>query len=511
MSEGNSRILKNTIYLYIRQAITLVLGLLTTRIVLDKLGVSNYGVYTLIGSFVSMFTILNSVLQSSTRRFLALALGEQNKNKAKETFQTSVSLHIWIAIVVCLVLETVGLYFLNHGLNIEQSAMLAANWVFQCSVLGVALNIIATPYIASVTSNEKFDMYAWMSIIDVVSKLLILFLLVIIPFNKLIVYGILMLATTFIVDFTYFIYCNKKFNECTTTRLRISKPLMKDMLKFSGWDTFGTTMSVLNVQGINILLNLFFGTIVNAARGVANTVIFTTQQFVGGFIVAAEPQLVKSYATKDYANMQALIFNVSQMTLFMLAIFAVPIWLEIDFVLQLWLGKDVPEYCSSFIKVSILICFITQTNLMVVKGIVATGKVKTLNLCLAPIELIILPIMYLAMKLGMNPVQVYWISGIPSLIKFTINNIILSRIINFQGWKYLTHVFLKNLAIVAISLILPAILSHYMIPGWLRFISVGSSSVIITIALMWGFALNAETRRTISAKAMSLLHIHPHN
>lgn len=500
MDERNKRVVKNTIYLYVRQAVVLVLGLFTTRIVLDKLGVDNYGIYTVVGSFVSMFTILNSVLQSATRRFLSLSIGSKKKELIKDTFDTAIVIHLWISLTVVLALETIGLWFLNHELNIEASRMWAANWVYQFSVFSVAVNIMNTPFVAAVTSHERFDVYAYISIYDVVGKILILFLLIVLPFDKLIVYSILTCAVTVTSMGIYAGFCKKEFEETRHLSLHADKPLLKEMLKFSGWDSFGTITSILNVQGITVLINLFFGTVVNAARGVANTVTFTVLQFVSSFILAAEPQLVKLYARREYDNMTSLVFNISQMTLFILAIFAVPIWLEMDYVLSLWLGINVPEYTGIFIKITILNCFTSYSNMMVVKSIVASGHVKELNLRLAPIELSILPIIYIALKCGGSPILVYLLGLLPSFAKFLVNNHLLHKIIGFPSTKYFVNVYLKNILLVGIATILPLIIHTYMNDGLLRFLSVGCTSVLSTLCIMWLFTLNAQTRTMILSK-----------
>lgn len=500
MEESNKRVIKNTLYLYGRQAIILVLGLLTTRIVLDKLGVADYGVYTVVGSFVSMFMILNSVLQSATRRFLSLEIGKNNNQRIHDTFQTGLVIHLWIAGIVVICLESVGLWFLNYEMNIEPSRMWAANWVFQFSVVTVAANIIATPFIAAVTSHERFDVYAYLSIFDVVGKIAVLFLLVIIPIDKLVLYSILTFIVSAITTGIYIVFCRMKFQDTRNLSLKADKTIMKDMLKFSGWDSFGNISSIVNVQGFTIIINLFFGTLINAARGIANTVTFTVQQFVSGFILAAEPQLVKFYAREEYDKMVSLVYNISQMTLFMLAIVAVPIWLEMDYVLSLWLGDNVPEYSSAFIKITILGSFVTYSNLMVVKAIVATGNVKQLNMWLAPIEILILPVMYIAMKLGMPIVSVYLLNIVPSVLKFIVNNHLLNKFIGFPALHYFLSVFVKNLFLVAVAIILPYMIHSYMQDGLVRFLIVGFVSVVCTIIMMWFFALNKSAKEQILNK-----------
>lgn len=500
MEEGHKRVVKNTFYLYGRQIIILILGLLTTRIVLDKLGVSNYGIYTVVGSFVSMFTILNNVLQSATRRYLSLAIGKGDQDAIRTTFRTAVVVHVWISAIVVIALESIGLWFLNYKLNIAPERMFAANWVFQFSVIHVAMNVIITPYIATVTSHERFDVYSYISIFDVVGKILILFLLIVLPFDKLILYAFLLTFVSLISNGIYVWFCHSRFNETRHLALRADKPLLKEMLKFSGWDSGGNIMSVITVQGISILLNIFLGTVINAARGVANTVTVTVQQFVSGFIVAAEPQLVKAYARGEYDKMINLVFTISQMSLFLLAIFALPIWLEMEYVLKLWLGKEVPEYTSIFIKITILQCFTTYSNLMVVKAIVATGHVKELNMRLIPIELSILPIVYVILKLGYSPVMVYLFGLLPSIMKFMVNNRLLHRFIGFPSGKYILQVYVKNIFLVAVAIIPAFLLHNAMESGLLRFISVGAVSVISILVLMWIFALSKSNKEMLLKK-----------
>ena len=308
MEENNRRIVKNTLFLYMRMFITMCISFFTTRIILEKLGVSDYGIYNIVGGFTSMFTLLNSILQTSTRRFLALNIGKGEATLLQKTFSTAFFTHLLIACIVLLLTETFGLWFLNNNLNINPNRIEAANWVYQLSLISVMLTITQTPYTAAVTAHEKFNIYALLSIFDVISKLIIIYLLVFIDGDKLIIYAILQLAVNIINVSLYRLYCIKKFNECKFS-LKIDKSLLRSMLHFSGWSTVGHFSAVLNTQGVAVLLNLFFNTAINAARGLASTVIFTIGQFVDGFITASVPQLVKYYGTGEKDKFRDLIFN----------------------------------------------------------------------------------------------------------------------------------------------------------------------------------------------------------
>lgn len=505
MEQSNKRILKNTSFLYLRMLVMMALSFLTTRIVLDKLGVADYGLYNVVGGFVAMFTVLNNVLQSGTRRFMSISIGQGDSEKIKNTFSTSFILHLLIGIIVVVALETIGLWLLNSQLNIPDGRETEANWVFQFSIFSVFLAITQTPYTAAVTSHERFNVYAYMSIFDVVGKLSILFLLVNLQFDKLVVYAFLMCSINFLSVMIYRIYCKKKFEECRFS-LHVDKPLFKQMLMFSGWDSLGNISAVVNNHGLSILLNIFFSTAINASRGLAATVSSTISTFVSGFITAAEPQLAKFYAKGEMDRFERLIFNVSQYTLFMLAIIAVPAMLELEYVLQLWLNT-VPDYTASFVKITVLATFIQYSNLMVLKGIVAIGRVKQITTMTTPMYFFHLPLVWGALKLGWTPTMIYWVGMIPSFFGLCMNLHILHKYTGFPSMKYFVHIFLKNVGLIALSCVIPFLIHSILDEGLLRFVIVGVISILCTLSIMWFFALNREVRSILSAKIKSIFHI----
>lgn len=440
MDPTPKRIIKNTVFLYIRLFITMLISFITTRIVLDKLGVSDYGVYNIVGGFISMFTVFNSILQTGTRRFLALNIGKRQKGLIKQTFSTAFVIHLGIALIVIVLIETLGLWFLNYKLNIPEDRIYAANWILQFSTISVFLNITQTPFTAAVTAHEKFNIYAYISIFDALAKLVIVYLLVIIPGDKLIIYGILLLIINIGDIFFYRIYCIKHFEECRHT-LYINKSLFKEMLQFSGWSTIGHFSAVLNGNGISIILNLFFGTTINAARGIANTVTFTIRQFVDGFITASQPQLVKLYGKGEISQFNKLIFTIAKYTLFLLSIIIVPVILEIDFVLNLWLN-EVPTYTPIFIKITMIICLLSYSNNILDQGVVASGYIKQLTYITTPIYLLNLPLTYIVLKLGGTPPMAYATGALPIFFAFLSNLYILKKYTNFPAYNYFK--FLSN-------------------------------------------------------------------
>lgn len=503
MEENNKRIAQNAIYLYIRQLVIMALSFFTTRIVLEKLGASDYGINNVVSGFVSMFAMLNGVLQTGTRRFLALNLGAGNKKLLKDTFSTAFVIHAILGIIVILLLESVGLWFLNHKLNIEVDRITAANWVFQFSVINVFLTITQTPFVAAITSHERFNIYAFMSIYDTVAKVLILFILVYLPGDKLIIYAALQLLVSAVSITIYRTYCIKKFDECSFS-FHVNRKLLAQMSRFSGWSVVANILVVGNSQGLSILLNIFFNTAVNAARGLANTVTFTITQFINGFILAGEPQLVKYYGAGEKEKFIKLVFNITQYTLFLIAIIAVPVFMEIDFVLKLWLN-DVPEYTSQFIKITILSSLLMNSYIMLDKAITASGHIKQLALIANTIPIIQLPLIYLALKLGYSPIIAYWITLIPQILGMFSDLWIIKKYENFPSGKFFINIIVKNLILIGLACIMPYYIQRLMPPGLTRFLVVCTISVFCTLCIMWFFALNKEIRKMIINKVVKKL------
>lgn len=503
MDSNQKKIIKNTGFLYIRMFITMSISFITTRIVLDKLGVSDYGIYNVVGGFISMFTVLNSILQTGTRRFLALNIGKEKAELIRQTFSTAFVIHLGIALTVVILIETIGLWFLNYKLNIPDGRIYAANWIFQLSMVSIFLNITQTPFTAAVTAHEKFNIYAYISIFDAIAKIIIVYLLVIIPGDKLIIYGILLLIVN-IIDITlYRVYCIKHFEECGFS-LKVDKNIFKEMLQFSGWSTIGHFSAVLNGNGISIILNLFFGTTINAARGIANTVTFTIRQFVDGFITASQPQLVKLYGSNNIVEFHHLIFTVSKYTLFLLSIIIVPVVLEIDFVLNIWLN-EVPTYTPIFIKITMIICLLSYSNNMLDQGVVASGYMKQLTYITTPMYLLNLPLTYFTLKIGGTPPMAYMVGALPIFLAFLSNLYILKKYTHFPAYKFFISVFLRNLLLILIASIIPIYIEQRMTYGIERFLIVCVTSIICTIIILYCFALDKGSKKIINSKIKHLV------
>lgn len=404
-STNNKRIAKNTLMLYIRMLFTMVVSLYTSSVVLQTLGVEDFGIFSVVGGVITMFTCINAAMVSSTQRFLNFELATGNEERLRSVFNTSIQIHALIAILIIVLGETVGLWFLLKKLVIPESRMTAAMWVYHCSVLTCAVNIISAPYNADIIAHEKMYAFAYISILDVSLKLFIIYLLLISPVDKLITYAILTLLVQLLIRYIYSRYCHKHFKE-SKLELRINKPLFKEMSWFAGWSFLGNFASILYTEGLNIMLNIFFGPIVNAARGIAVQVQTAVQQFVSGFQTALNPQITKNFAIGNMEQMHSLMFRSARFSFLLLFFVSLPVLLETDYLLTLWL-KVVPENTVVFTRIMICISLIYTTANPCVVANQATGKVKVYQMVVGGILLTILPISYIVLKLGAPAYSVF--------------------------------------------------------------------------------------------------------
>lgn len=350
-NDNNKRIAKNTMLLYVRMLFTMAVTLYTSRILLNELGVEDFGIYNVVGGIVTMFSLLSGSLSASISRFITFELGQENVAKLKTIFSTSVNIQIILSLIIIFIAEIIGVWFLNAKMNIPAERMEAANWVLQCSILTFAVNLISVPYNASIIAHEKMSAFAYISILEVTLKLLVCYCLYISLFDKLISYAVLLLTISIIIRFVYGVYCKRHFDECRY-HLILDKELFKRMANFAGWNFFGNGAYLLNTQGINILMNLFFGTTVNAARGIATQVESAVQAFVGNFTTALNPQITKNYAKGNKEYLFELICRGAKYSYFLMFFFVVPIVVETPYILKLWL-KIVPDYAVVFTRLTL--------------------------------------------------------------------------------------------------------------------------------------------------------------
>lgn len=503
--DNNRRIAKNTLYMYFRMAITLIVSLYTSRVVLNVLGVNDYGINNVVAGFVSMMGYFNSLLSAGTSRFLTIGLGKGDTEKLKKIFSACLTIHIIIAVFTIILGETIGIWFLNNKLVIDSHRLFAANIVFQLSLFSLALSIMQAPYGASIISHEKMSIYAYMSIFDVSMKLLVVFLLLYTGGDKLILYSSFYFVVDVINILFYRVYCIRNFKECSL-KLGFNKQLYKDIFNYVGWNSLSALAFMMNGQGVNVLLNMFFGTTVNAARAIAATVCGHLSKFVGNFQVAVNPQVVKYYAQDNVEQMNHLTMNNSKYSLFLVFLFSTPVLIETDCILQIWLGQ-VPKYTVEFIRFSIFILMVQSIDFPIGGAIHAYGKMKLPNVTSSIVYMSALPISYVFMKLGANPVISYFILSLVYPGALVCDLWVLNKFSGFDRICFFKNVIIKGILIFMLSLIFPLILFFIMKSSFVRLCIVTSSSLISSSLFIYYLGVDRELRHRINLFMKTKLHL----
>ena len=504
-SSANKRIAKNTLVLYVRMLFTMGISLFTSRVILQTLGVEDYGISSVVGGVISMFTFINAAMVSSTQRYLNFELVRGDANQLRSVFSTSLQIHALIALAIIVLSETVGLWFLNEKLVIPEARMTAAMWVYQCSILSCAVSIMSTPYNAVIVAHEKMSAFAYISILDVSLKLLVVYLLVVLPFDKLIILAILNLLVQLFIRYIYTLYCHRHFPE-SYFQFRFNKTLFKEMFGFAGWSFWGNLAAILYTQGLNMMLNIFFGPIVNAARGIAVQVQSAVQQFVGGFQTALNPQITKNYASNNLPQMHSPMFRSARFSFLLLFFLSLPVLMETNFILTLWL-KTVPDDAVIFTQIMICISLIYTTANPCIIANQATGKVKIYQMVVGGILLLILPISYVVLKLGAPAYSVFIVHFcIESLAQFS-RMYMLRKLIHLPLWQYMKNIYIPIVSTVVIAIILPLVVRMQVAEGWLRFLAVGFTCVLSVGASSYFIGFTKQERVFFLDKSLRLLRI----
>ena len=495
IEENNRRIAKNTLFMYLRMGVTLIVSLFTTRVVLDALGVSDYGLYNVVGGFVGMLGFFNGLLSQGSTRFITMGLGQGYMEELKRTFSACVTIHIAIAAITLLLGESIGLWFVNHKMVFEPGREQAANLVFQFSLITAVVGILQTPYMACITAHEKMNVLAYGSIADVVLKLAIVYLLLTFNGDKLILYATFYLCVSLIMSLFWTIYCLRKFPECSL-RASYDPKLYRDIFNYVGWNSIGALAFMANGQGVNILLNMFFGTIVNAARGVAGTVCNYINQFVSGFQNAINPQTIKYCAQGNFEQMNRLVLNNAKYSSFLILFVGIPAFLEIEFVLNLWL-HEVPEYTIAFVRISIIQLYIQAIDFPIGSGIHAYGEMKLANITSGIVYLSIFPIAYFLLKAGLTPIYIYLVFIVVYPIALIFDLWILNKYTGFDLKEFAKDVVLRSLLSIFLSSIIPSFIHFTMKAGALRFLAVGCASVLFSAITIYILGLSKSMRERI--------------
>ena len=438
---NHKRIAKNTAMLYVRQLFSMAVSLFTAGIVLRELGVTDFGIYNVVGGVVTLFSFLQSSMATGTQRFMNVEMGRGNFDRLQKVFSTSLTIHIAIAVIIFILAETIGLWFVNYELVIPPDRMLAANVVYQFSVVGAMLTITQSPYTAAIIANEKMSIYGYFGIAEALMRLVLLYLLVTIQMDKLILYAILVFGVGTMFLIIYWVYCLKKFPECHFHKPD-EKVLYNEMIGFAGWNLFGNIASVGMNQGQNILLNLFFGPIVNAAQAIAGQVNSAIYQFSSNFIIAINPQITKCYSVGEREHTNTLIIRGAKFSFFLLFIVASPVLIKTPEILVLWL-KTPPEYAAIFCRLILVNTLVMCTSHTLYTGIYATGKIKLFQIVSSVVLLLNLPISYFLLASGWQPQTIYCVTILLSLVSIIIRLIVADKLLHFGKRNFIIKVFLR--------------------------------------------------------------------
>lgn len=476
--ENTKRVAKNTIFLYGRMMLGMIVALYTSRVILNALGVDDFGINNVVGGFVAMFSLISSALTSSIGRFLTFELGRNNHIKLKEVFATSLLIQLSLSALILIVAETVGLWFVNYKMVIPPDRLYAANWVFQASVFGFILGLLSTPYNAAIVAHEKMNIYAYFGILQIFLNLFIVLFIAYAPFNfdKLIVYSILMFSVGILMQAIYWTYCYKHFPECHAAPA-LKKQCWKEMSGFAGWNGIGCTAAILRDQGVNVLLNLFFGPVVNAARGIATSVSNAVGQFTGNFMTALNPQITKSYASGDHDYMFSLVERGSRFGYYIMLLISLPVILEAPFILGLWL-KQYPDNTIIFVRLVLCYSLIEVLSYTLITLQVATGKIRNYQIAVGGLLLLNFPFSWLALHFGAAPYFVYIVAIIIAIGCLLLRLWFLRAMVGLSMRRYLRFVIWNVFATTAAATILPLIFHFILYSGFLRLITVGLISLI---------------------------------
>ena len=494
-SINNSRIAKNTIILYIRMIFLMLINLYASRIVLAALGVEDYGIYNVVGGVVAMLSFLSGAMATGTQRYLTFELGKNDFNRLKKVFTTSINIHLLISLIVVLLAETVGLWFFNNKMIIPESRMNAAYWVFQLSVISTIVLFISVPYNAAIIAHEKMGTFAYISILDALLKLLIAVLLLCVNTDCLITYAILMLCEQVLIRVIYGTYCKKHFPE-TKYELVFDRKLFKEMLTFSGWNIWGSAASVGMGQGVNILLNVFFGPIVNAALGIAAQVQGAVSQFAVGFQTAINPSIIKSYASRNINYMHNLVYRASRYSFFLLLCICLPVFLETDMLLSIWL-KIVPEYATIFLKLVLCVSVLQSVSNPLMTSAQATGKVKNYQSIVGGLLVFTLPLSYIILKIGGSPQSVFLVEIVICIIAFIVRLFMVKAMIGLSLTQYITSVIMRCVFVTIAAAIVPICVQHLLKESIMSSVIVCLLSVISVILSSFVLGLPVNERKAI--------------
>lgn len=492
-SENNTRIAKNTLVLYLRMLVSMPIMLYTSRVVLNTLGIEDYGIYNVVGGVVSLFSCLSGSMVSATQRFMTFEIGRGDNKELNSVFSCSLLVHLIISLLIIVVSEPIGLWFITHKMVIPPERLYAACWVFHLSVLALFGDLLYIPYNALVVSYERMKAFAYISIVNVSLKLLVALLLTYSPMDKLVFYASLMSAISFLSGIIYWRYCYDNFEVSRFHYSSVYTALLKRFWTFASYSFIGDLAIICYTQGTNILLNLFFGPVVNAARGISVQVQGAISSFSGNFQMALNPQITKSYAQGDLLYMQTLVCYSSKYSFYLLFLFSFPIMLETHLILKCWLGK-VPEYSVAFVRLMLCISIVMAMANPITRSVHSTGNIKSYQLFVGGGHLLILPISYGILLLGLSPQSVFVVALIVFLVIFMIRLYFLKSVIHIKYRTYFNKVIYPIIKVLLCSIFLPLLVIKLCPASWYRIIYVIFVFVVLYLFAVYRLGMDCDER-----------------
>lgn len=502
---NNKRIAKNTLLLYFRMLFLMLISLYTSRVILNALGVEDYGIYNVVGGVVTMFSMLSGSLSAAISRFLTFELGKGNSENLKKVFSSSVTIQAGIALIIIFFAETIGLWFLNEKMVIPENRMSAANWCYQFSVITFAISLISVPYNAAIIAHERMSAFAYISILEALGRLIVAWCIVMNPIDRLVFYGGMVAIIGWFIYSLYMYYCKKHFEECTYHFI-VDHDLLKRMFGFAGWNFIGSSAGILRDQGGNIVINLFCGPAVNAARGIATKVNSVITGFVQNFMMAMNPQIIKSYAEGDRRYMMSLIHNGARFSFYLLLLLSLPVLLNTHFLLELWLGI-VPEHTVNFVRLILVFALHESLANPLITAMLATGNIKKYQICAGGLNLMNLPVSYIALRLGYAPESVLIVAIFFSVAVQAVRLWLLRNMIYISVREYLNRVYLNIIATSVMSSCLPVSLNLWLSESLFRFLSVSVISIVCTTMAVLFCGLSKRERALLYKKCMDIVNV----
>lgn len=496
LSSDNKRIVQNAGMLYVRMLFLLFTTLYTSRVILNSLGVVDYGIQNVVAGIITLFSFLNASMSTATQRYLTFTLGTGNQEELKRIFSTSFIIHIGIALFLWAIAESIGIWFVNHQLNVPPSRLEAANWIFQFSMLSMALTIVQVPFNTLLIAHERMNIYAYMSIFEVLAKLFIAYAISWFHGDRLILYGFLLFVQTGISISIYVIYCSSNFEECCIRLHYCQRNLFKQITSFAGWNLFGSIAWIFKNQGGNIVLNLFFGPTVNAAYGIAFQVTNAIKSFVGNVQMAFNPQITKKYAENKRDQMIGLIFQSSKYSFLLLLFLSLPVFIQTDFILHLWL-KQVPDYAVVFTQLVILEALVDTLSGPMITGLMATGKIKMYQIIVGSLLIIPLGISIVLLKLGFGATTLFWVSILFTCISIVARCLFGKLQFTLSVKRYMQLVIFRCAYVAIPSCLLTYFITISGLMGWPLFFATGTCSSISILFFTYRLGLEQEERLAI--------------